>query len=283
MSPGKVNSDSFGRVVLLGWLAVVAVAISAAVLIQFSRSQAPADSGDGWTVRPATFTPATRPTDKTFSVAYWNIASARTGEDKIAAAIAAFDIVGLSEVRGQDQLQNLASLTNSNGLFAPTELQGFDAHFGNAVLGKLPVDYWQRVPLKPGPRASHFRNVVLTRVDVSPGNSVTVLTTHIDRTIDRVAQLRSVLKLFDSLAPPAVLMGDFNTTRDDALLNAAIADGITIDPHRGQAVTKWTDSNRIDWMLVKGLTVVESGLHDQGESDHPMIWARLAIAGSVSR
>jgi len=283
--PEHRDTADFRRVILLAFVAIASVVLTFAVIDMSSRRQAPAASGVGFQwVDPSVDTSVdpsvvpsvvAKPDKESFRIAYWNIASGKGGLDKIAAALGPVDVVGLSEVRGKEQLQTLASETNLGAIFAPTELRGSREDFGNAFLSSLNIESWQRIPLAPGPRQSHFRNVLLTRVQINHATTVSILTTHIDRTIDRQSQLRDVLSLFNSLTPPAVLMGDFNTNVDDEQLAKTLANFGTIDPHANQSIGKWSSVNRIDWMLVKGLIVVESGMHDEGESDHPMIWATL--------
>jgi hypothetical protein len=85
--------------------------------------------------------------------------------------------------------------------------------------------------------------------------------------------LRTVIDLFLALRPPAMLLGDLNTTRDDPLLRdllatPSVADALANSP---------AGSGRIDWIITHGLKTVASGMSPAGASDHPQFWADLQL------
>jgi hypothetical protein len=75
-------------------------------------------------------------------------------------------------------------------------------------------------------------------------------------------------------------MGDLNSTPDDAEMKALLALPGVIDVLSKGGANPPAD--RIDWILVRGLACVGSGLEDHGESDHPLVWADLRLPESSS-
>ena len=83
------------------------------------------------------------------------------------------------------------------------------------------VNSWQRIPLD-SQGSTTGRNALL--VSLPFDRPLQVLVTHIDRKEpQRSAQLARVIDLFLALAPPAILMGDLNTTAADPQLKALLA------------------------------------------------------------
>ncbi len=200
---------------------------------------------------------------------------------RTADALRGFDLVGLNEVHGRyawetaDQAEWLARELRTAWLFAPTEERWWHYQFGNGVLSKLPVSFWQRIPLRSHHGRS-FRNVVLASAELR-GRTLHVVVTHLDRSDprDRQEQWQAVAGLFLSLAEPAVLMGDMNTEENEPPLAQLLAAPGVHDPLReflGEAAPR-----RIDWILTRGLRTVDAGIRDDGASDHPCVWAEVSL------
>lgn len=188
-------------------------------------------------------------------------------------------LIGLNEVHHplfskQNQAELLADRVSSNWLFSPTEYCWRGEHFGSALLTRLPVDFWQRIPLEHR-GSSAFRNMLLLTLPL-PKGKLNVIITHADRTADRELQLRTIFALFNSLAEPALLMGDLNTQRADPLLSDHIDSGAWTDCVGEKS--DYTPYNRIDWILTRGIKPVAAGLIDDGASDHPFVWADLDLS-----
>lgn len=200
---------------------------------------------------------------------------------RIAMELKGMDLIGLNEVHGGelgesiDQAEQLGRQLGVSWLFAPAEHRWWRSQFGNGVLTSLKVASWQRIPL-PRQYGKSFRNLVLLRIDHADG-PVNVVVTHLDRSDDRerTAQLNAAANFFLSLAEPAVLMGDMNTTADDPHLARLLQTPGVHDPLtdiRGKEAGR-----RIDWILVRGCRTVDAGLVNSGASDHPMVWAEIEI------
>jgi endonuclease/exonuclease/phosphatase family metal-dependent hydrolase len=197
--------------------------------------------------------------------------------DRIAQRLAPYDFVGLNEVRGAslfggaDQAQTLGRSLHASWQFHPFEQTWGRDDFGNAVLSHLSVRNWMRVPF-PYSNVKGHGNLSLTTLDWK-GGPVQIIVTHIDRESDRIPQLRAARQLFEALAPPVILMGDLNTSPGDPELADMVGAAGVVDVLTAR--NKSAASDRIDWILVRGLECVDSGTEDHGESDHPLVWAEL--------
>ena len=189
-----------------------------------------------------------------------------------------FDLVGLNEVHGgdPDQAERLGRATDMAWLFAPVERVGGRDDFGNALLSRLPVRHWQRLPISRTGAGSN-RNVLLVRVPFG-GRTVNVLITHLARRpAERPGQLRAVAELFLALEEPAVLMGDLNTRRGDERLERLLKEEGVVDALDRGGGDRGMREAPIDRSLTRGLRVVSSGRRNEGVSDHPLVWAELEL------
>lgn len=225
-----------------------------------------------------------RPTPRTLRLGTYNIHGGRdaAGGDnlsRVAETLAGLDLVGLNEVRGPlpgrgpDQAEALGRQLGLRWLHAPSERRWWRDHWGNGLLSSWPVSEWQRVPLV-GTRGKAFRNYLHATVDLGT-TRLAVIVTHLDTADDRRAQLETVTRAFLALPPPAVLVGDLNTRRDDPLLAPLLSSSGVLDclaRSLGPA-----DPPRIDWIISRGLTLREAGLRDYGASDHPALWAEFEL------
>lgn len=199
--------------------------------------------------------------------------------ERTAESLSGLDLIALNEVRGADlrgnadQAELLGKKLGLRWLFAPAERQWWHDHYGNALLTSLPVTHWQRIPL-PCTHGKGYRNMLLLTV-ATGDRPLHVLTTHLDRGSDRAPQLQAVTSLFLSLAEPAILMGDLNsTTADPQLRTLCSTPGVEDVLSRNPA---HDPPDRIDWIITRGLRCIGSAAWDGGASDHPLVRAELAI------
>ncbi len=157
-----------------------------------------------------------------FSVSTWNIHScvgldARFAPDRIAEVIAALDVdlIGLQEVgwhhRGEvglDQFEYLAKATGMTAHAAPTK-HSTRAHYGNAILTRLPVR--SVTPLDLCVRHREPRGGIEVVVEVQ-GRPVCVIVAHLGLDPwERAAQIGQILARLDERPElPALFMGDLN-------------------------------------------------------------------------
>ncbi len=271
----------------------VAGAVLIAVLLSgFYRRQMPAGVGPMF-LNPAVRDATTRPTTVTVSLRFgtFNMASGVGADGKLdlrrtANTLFSCDVVGLNEVAsgwsGNDQPTLVAALLNGMdpllsrrrvGWFAPSEIRWWHPHFGNGLLTTVPIEQPLWLPM-PSTQERGRRNIVWAIVPMGD-ERVNLLVTHIDRQADQLAQLKVMRELFARAAAPAVLMGDFNVGLDNAELQAILAlPGVV---HSGTGYRGAGDPTRSEHLFVKGLVVVNAGTVDLGASDHPLVWADLAL------
>ena len=154
----------------------------------------------------------------------------RRDVDRVAKCLKGIDFAGLNEVQGsnlfekQDQAALLGQRLGMAWLFAPAIRQWYWMEAGNALLTRLPVIAWHRIPLVRRVDYSYRNAVQLDlRQESDPENRVIhVLLTHVNRRYDseREAQLKEVISMFVSMAEPAVLLGDLNSTAQDAQIRS---------------------------------------------------------------
>lgn len=206
---------------------------------------------------------------------------------RIAEVVRGCDFVGLNETFGpglgetDDQATALARRLGLTPLFAPAEQRWYHLRFGNAFVTRVPVNAWRVVPLERR-WARSYRNFVHVELRPSPAPpTIHVLVAHVDRSDDRERhdQLRTLTEFFAALPSPAVLMGDLNSDADDAEVRKLLAAPGVVDAvaaKLGPAAPR-----HIDWILVRGLKVVDAGLTETGPSDHPHVWAEVEFASAI--
>ncbi len=244
---------------------------------------------DGWGARQSGSESEALPTE--FQAATFNIHGCkgldrRRDVGRVAGCLEEFDVVGLNEVHGslwtdpQDQVAHLADLCglpNTNRIFAPAETQWFGAkRFGNGLLTRRPLRSWQRIPL-PRRYDHSCRNMLLAQVEWAHG-TIAILVTHVTRSDqrEREIQLEAALELFATLDPPAILLADLNTSPSDSRMERFLAESGAVDAIEEGGVR---GSDRVDWILIRGLRCLDSKRIDTNASDHPLFAVRLTKPG----
>lgn len=189
------------------------------------------------------------------------------------------DVLSLHEVAGSwsgDQAQTLAYDRKQRYLWAPTEVRWWHCHFGNGLLFGPETSPESAIRIQlPQTQERGWRNVVVSRVRLGEV-VVTVLATHVDRQVDQAKQLEFLTAMFASTQGPAVLMGDMNVTRSHPAIRELIEKWGAVDatgPSGGNAGS----SGQLELILVKGLVPVAAGAVENGASDHPLVWADVAV------
>ncbi|HSH41017.1 MAG TPA: endonuclease/exonuclease/phosphatase family protein [Arenicellales bacterium] len=218
----------------------------------------------------------------TLRVATFNIHGGRGRDgvrnlERVARDLESTDIAALQEVhdswRAPRQLERLAAMLARVALAAPARRRWFRDHRCNALLSRHAVGRWSRMPLKGHPaQRFHYRNLTVARIELP--RPVWVLFTHLNREQGRDEQLEQVMREFLKYSP-AILMGDFNTSRNDPALLEYLARGDVTDA-LGQNLDD-DDPERIDWILCRGVVPLRAGMIDSGASDHPLYWCDVEI------
>ena len=130
-------------------------------------------------------------------------------------------------------------------------------------------------PGEPGGQDKKFRNAILTSVE-HDGRIVRIVATHIDRRLDRKRQLQQVIDLFLSLEAPAILMGDLNTTTNDAQIQQLLSVPGVEDVLSSVEFIE-ASRPRVDWIITRGLRTVSKSCEVTDASDHPVVWGEFVI------
>lgn len=208
----------------------------------------------------------------------------RYDESRVAEALADLDLVGLNEVRGwawgeaTNQAAAVGRRLGLGWLSAPAECRWYCQQFGNGLLTRLPVDRWERIPL-PGRFAKSPRNLLRSEVRLGD-RRVQVLLTHLIRSDEplRRQQFREVTQRFLSLEGPAVFAGDLNANGSDPLIQELLTQPGVVDALARERPSR--EAKQIDWVFVRGLEVRAAGVREGPASDHPLVWADLALPSS---
>lgn len=232
----------------------------------------------------------TRPPE-VLRIASYNIHSGKGRDrrldlERIAADLKDIDFAGLYEVRSRSfgllpgQHIALSDQLGMPSVFLATEHRWWHDHFGNAVLTYLPVQNIQRIPLI-GTRGKAFRQAVLVEFPWQE-QTLRILMVHIDSDRDREQQLMAVIRLFQSLESPCVLMGDLNTRSTDPRLAELLAHpGVESVIHT--RLGEQAPTNNIDWIITRGLECVHAEYVDSGASDHPVVKADLRLPDASAK
>ena len=189
------------------------------------------------------------------------------------------DIVGLQELSGSlfygwhDQAHQLGHILGTGFLYAPTRWRWYQRYDGIGLLSRFPIKCWsiEGLPHRDVPKA-YYRNLITTVVEID-GVEVTVLNTHLNRHETHTEQLEYIKGKFRAAATPAVLVGDLNNDLTDPVFQELLNDEDVKDPLGTILGDYWT----LDWILVRGLDIVNAGVVEPGVSDHPYVWADLSV------
>jgi len=258
------------------------------------RQEVVSNSGTEFTQALAEPSVATETSPEFFSqpnslrIATYNIARGK-GTDGIrdinrtASALRNFDIIGLNEVGGFPLTNNAEQIANELGmawLFAPNQKRWFYDYFGNAMLGNLQVTGWQSVMLPRDIKKNRaYRNYVLTRFKWQ-GKELVVIATHLGRGELVGVQLNQVMEEFVK-HPHAILMGDFNLRPDDPHWNEQVDRNQFIEADSSLSATNQLmahHNERVDYIFLQGMKVLDSGHYSRGVSDHPLVWAEVMFS-----
>jgi endonuclease/exonuclease/phosphatase family metal-dependent hydrolase len=260
---------------------IVCVALAVGSIVGIGADRRPLGPAAGTSLHGSAATPAPRGTFRigTFNIHGGRDAAGRFDLDRTASCLHGLHVVGLNEVYGRfpwqaaDQAELLGRKTGLAWLFAPNTSRWYRDDFGNGLLSSLPVRSWRREPLHCT-QGKGFRNLIVAELE-HEGATIHLIVTHLDRVRDRKAQLEVVIQKFLALPPPAILMGDLNTTADDPQLARLLATPGVVDCVADGLAGK--APKRIDWIIARGLRAVSAGIEDEGASDHPLVWAEVEV------
>ncbi len=205
------------------------------------------------------------------------------------------DFCGLNEVRGDGPVDGYTDQTN-----AIADALGFNRYFGEAIKVKGTSPYGNALvtsyPIKScetilipepseeykydddGNEIYYERRCVIKSVIDADGKDLCVLVTHMGLSdIERKNAVATLCEIIDNIEIPIVLMGDFNTTPDDAVLTPLyerLSD--TNEKSVNPMVSTYPSDSpeiKIDYIFYKGLDCVRSETIEEIISDHYPIFA----------
>jgi endonuclease/exonuclease/phosphatase family metal-dependent hydrolase len=207
------------------------------------------------------------------------------------------DILLLQEVVDSPRFhvaQQAAKALNLRYVFAKAFTLEGDADEGLAILSRYPLGSHRVVPLERN--ALHFKNrirIALIAEISLPWGRTQVICIHQDNRInqeEKIRQLDGVWAAISSSAP-AILGGDFNTGdfywishiipipqaqhQREAVIEDARKHGFITRLGSGPA-TYHIPGQRIDWIFVRALRPVDSGVTPIRFSDHNSVWMTVA-------
>ena len=203
------------------------------------------------------------------------------------------DVVGLNEVRGRGdypdytaQVEEMAAFLGFHCVFGRSIYVGGNNPYGNAVLSRWPVSE-SKVYHIPDPaqalRGHRFehRSILRAAVDLPEGGQFAVFSSHFGLTPEEqrnAVTLASALTAAEHL--PFVLMGDFNVTPDDPVLEP-LDESLTVTHGflEGQFSHPSHDpKNRIDYIYAApSVTVLGAEILPVIPSDHRPVLARISF------
>ena len=199
------------------------------------------------------------------------------------------DVIGLNEMRGKGiteaygaQTEELSQRTGmEHKYFARAILVGGTEPYGNALLSKIPIASAQTVPV-PDPEPRGYSGYYETRclIKAKLENGLTVLVIHFGLNPDE--QENAVKTVLEHLEDEkCVLMGDFNVSPDDPVLDpirARMRD--TAELFEGEKQSYPSDAPRIkiDYIFVsRDIEVIAADIPAVVGSDHRPHTAKIAF------
>ena len=212
------------------------------------------------------------PTGDSFTIGTYNIHRSRGTDgrrdlNRIAEVIKDCDIVGLQEVEGSTWrgLNNQAYLLSEK----LARRRCLVANQGNALLTRIPVERWHREPLLPT-HGKRYRNLTRYEIGVN-GKTVHVINTHLSHPDRQRHPFERVLDVFEQY-DHAILLGDFNVEAGHECL-----DRLRTLAAQDAASRAGGPPGRIDWLLVRGLKIIDAWYTPAGPSDHPFYAVRVSF------
>ena len=194
------------------------------------------------------------------------------------------DICGLNEVRGKGPLFGYTDQTNAIGdslSFNRYFAQAIKVHgtspYGNAMVSRFPIVSAETVlipdPINKRPNVKYESRCVLKAAVDADGREICVLVCHMGLSDEeRKCAVKTVCGLLDETKIPVILMGDFNTTPDDAVLKPIfdrMNDTDALAPVKGMKTYPSYDPDiKIDYIFYRGLECKNVKTITEVYSDH---------------
>ena len=203
------------------------------------------------------------------------------------------DICGLNEVRGDGPLKDYTDQTT-----AIAEGLGFNSYFGEAIKVKGTSPYGNaivsRYPFKsvetfaiPDPKIKRGKHgfesrCIIKAVAEIEGKDVCFLVCHMGlNKIEQENAVETICNLLDEIKMPVILMGDFNTTPEDSILNPIrerLKDTDDMNPVKNHGTYPSDKPGvKIDYVFYRDLVCKRTETIEEIFSDHLPIIAEFEI------
>ena len=203
------------------------------------------------------------------------------------------DICGLNEIRGEgnwegytDQTNSLGGMLGYNRYFAEAIKVVGTNPYGNALLTRYPVKSAQVIHIPdPDERDEdvHYEHRCALRaiLDVD-GRDVLCVVCHMGLAKSEVAfAVKAVCDILDESSLPAVVMGDFNHTKDSGMLEGLferLSDADELSEKAGvYTFPSYAPREKIDYILYRGFKCTSALVVERIVSDHFPIIAELTV------
>ncbi len=206
------------------------------------------------------------------------------------------DVCGLNEVRGKgadrdytEQVETLGNALGFHRYFGEAIRVGGNNPYGNGVVSRYPFSRIETVPIPDTPQKTEkvyyeTRCVIQATIEVEE-HEICLLITHMGLAREeRKNAVATLCRLIDGTDLPIILMGDFNTTPEDSVLQPLFArmtdsDAAANVPN-APTFPSYEPNEKIDYLLYRGLTCQQSFTVSKVVSDHLAIVADFDIKRS---
>lgn len=194
------------------------------------------------------------------------------------------DFCGLNEVRGQGHLKGYTNQTDAlreklsmDGYFGEAIKVGGLSPYGNAFVTPHKIKSTKTVKI-PSPvirleRVTHESRCVIKTIVEIEGRDIMFLVCHMGLAkAERKRAVKAICNILDENDMPCILLGDFNTTPDNSVLEpiyARMSDTDESAVKKGHATyPSDTPRDKIDYMFFRGLECLRCETLTDVVSDH---------------
>ena len=203
------------------------------------------------------------------------------------------DICGLNEIRGEgnwegytDQTNSLGDMLGCNRYFAEAIKVVGTNPYGNALLAKYEIKSAEVIhipdPAERDEDVHYEHRCALKAVLDVDGRDVLCIVCHMGLAKSEVAfAVKTVCQLLDESKLPAIVMGDFNHTKDSGMLEdlfERLSDTDELSEKAGvYTFPSYAPREKIDYILYRGFKCTSALVVEKIVSDHFPIIAELTV------
>lgn len=206
------------------------------------------------------------------------------------------DFIGLNEVYSEGEKEDYCNQTEKLAKLAGYDYFAFAlgekfswTTIGNAFLSRYPIVSVKRIIVKKPaeedrfPKDAYWEDRVLLVVDVNvDGNMIRVVETHFGLNLmEQENIVKEVCKVIDESEYPVILMGDFNVTPEDKVIEQIyerLISATLVTGNKEFTFASYDPRVQIDYIFVpKTAKVTSCVVHDVLTSDHRPLTASIVL------